>query len=377
MSSSTQSEPVRRLATRSRSTPGNSDPSPTPHVPSPPSGAATNNKRATVVEVPDQDDPPPRKTGARGASSKSKGKEKADTPAARSGQRAGSSSSLTTVSKDVVSASGASEGNSPSTQTGSSSEGTVVPASVNSSTVSTTSSMDSLTPSPKGAPAPVLEESENNGSPSARSSSARSASGPVSPTRASPSPTPSLTSLFNAPLSAARSVSQRSSVSVRWDESISSTSSRSRVMKDYPPLFKGPAAVFDLFEEPLHSSVERYHELYDPESTLQYDPLVRFGALDGRLPNRSHEESMALRDVLIRYSFPHLELLWETLSDGIAGLLSLQHPSAFLRSLEREQGQPQLFCVSADILVVFGHVCLAVQQVLDGLAQFLNKSDRQ
>ncbi|KAJ7446731.1 hypothetical protein FB451DRAFT_1054836, partial [Mycena latifolia] len=148
-------------------------------------------------------------------------------------------------------------------------------------------------------------------------------------------------------------------------------------MKDYPPLFKGPAAIFDLFEEPLHSSVERYHELYDPESTLQYDPLVRFGALDGRLPNRSHEESMALRDVLIRYSFPHLELLWETLSDGIVGLLSLQHPSAFLCSLEREKGQPQLFCVSADILVVFGHVCLAVQQVLDGLAQFLNKSDRQ
>ncbi|KAJ7458100.1 hypothetical protein FB451DRAFT_1046838, partial [Mycena latifolia] len=148
-------------------------------------------------------------------------------------------------------------------------------------------------------------------------------------------------------------------------------------MKDYPPLFKGPAAVFELYNEPLHSSVERYHELYDPESVLQYDPLVRFGALDGRLPNRSSEESIALRDVLIRYTSPHLELIWETLSDGIAGLLTLHHPSMFLRSLEREKGQPQLLCISPDILVVFGHICLAVQQVLNGLAQFLNKSDCQ
>ncbi|KAJ7430924.1 hypothetical protein FB451DRAFT_1198540 [Mycena latifolia] len=339
----------------------------------------STNKRATVVEVPDQDDPPVRpKAAPRGATAKDKAKEKAGASSSKSGSHAGSSSaSLTIIPKDVVSTPSAAAETSQSPPPGSSSEGTIVPASVVSSSVSTTSSVQPSTPSPEGAPPPSLIGSDQQGSPSARSSSARSASRIVSPTRASPSPTPSLTSLFNAPLSAARSISQRSAVSVRWDQSISNASGTSRIMKDYPPLFKGPAAVFELYDEPLHSSVERYHELYDPESVLQYDPLVRFGALDGRLPNRSSEESIALRDVLIRYTSPHLELIWETLSDGIAGLLTLHHPSAFLRSLEREKGQPQLFCISPDILVVFGHICLAVQQVLDGLAQFLNKSDRQ
>ncbi|KAJ7703612.1 hypothetical protein B0H17DRAFT_869347, partial [Mycena rosella] len=91
----------------------------------------------------------------------------------------------------------------------------------------------------------------------------------------------------------------------------------------------------------------------------------------------SLKESIALRDVLIRYTSPHLELIWEDLSSGITGLQTLEHPSAYMRSLEVDESRSPRYCIAPEILVVFGHVCLEVQQVLDGLAEFLNKSHRQ
>ncbi|KAJ7640635.1 hypothetical protein B0H17DRAFT_871527, partial [Mycena rosella] len=107
------------------------------------------------------------------------------------------------------------------------------------------------------------------------------------------------------------------------------------------------------------------------------DPLIRFGVSDGLPPQRLLKESIALRDVLIRYTLPHLELVWDDLSSRITGLQTLEHLSSYMHSLEVDTGHSPRYCIAPEILVVFGHVCLTVQQVLDGLAEFLNKSHRQ
>ncbi|KAJ7700803.1 hypothetical protein B0H17DRAFT_1128658 [Mycena rosella] len=266
---------------------------------------------------------------------------------------------LTTIPKKVVAAIAPESLDVPPVNDGAPpsglSNGTIVP----SNSISTSLLSASSYSSPKTSTSASVPLG-GDGSPSARSSGARSA--PASVLVASP--TPSFTSILNPPSSTAPPSVR--SLSVHWDQSISNASQTSCSMEEYPFLFQGPARVFGLYDKPLYSSVERYHEVYNPHSTSQYDPLIRFRASDGLLPQRSLEESISLCNVLIRYTSPHLELIWEDLSSGITGLQALEHPSAYMRSLEVDKSRSPRYCIAPEILVVFGHMCLAAQQVLDG-----------
>ncbi|KAJ7684642.1 hypothetical protein DFH06DRAFT_970946, partial [Mycena polygramma] len=130
----------------------------------------------------------------------------------------------------------------------------------------------------------------------------------------------------------------------------------------------------ELFDEPLPNSVVRHHRTFDP--LTDYDPLVRFGVKDGLLEGRSAEETMMMRDILIRWTFAHSDLLWRKLEEGISSVVQLDAATKYMRTIERADGEvQQYYCVSPEVLLLFGHVSLATQQVLDGLCSFLNKAD--
>jgi hypothetical protein len=58
-----------------------------------------------------------------------------------------------------------------------------------------------------------------------------------------------------------------------------------------------------------------YHRQYDP--LTDYDPLLNFGAVDGALPGCTPEVLKLIRDVLIHWESPHLELKWNSLTEAI------------------------------------------------------------
>ncbi|KAJ7256418.1 hypothetical protein C8J57DRAFT_1026732, partial [Mycena rebaudengoi] len=103
------------------------------------------------------------------------------------------------------------------------------------------------------------------------------------------------------------------------------------------------------------------------------DPLIRFGAVDSKLPDRSMEESIALRDVLIRWTAPHMELHWENLKQGIQDVVALGDPFRFVSELDEEH-MPRSYCISLPALIFIAQVSLAVQQIMDGVSNFLNKA---
>ena len=55
---------------------------------------------------------------------------------------------------------------------------------------------------------------------------------------------------------------------------------------------------FPIYEESLHTSVERYHVAWD--QWTDEDPLTAYGVLKGVLPGRPPEEALVIRDIIIR-----------------------------------------------------------------------------
>ncbi|KAJ7179744.1 hypothetical protein C8R46DRAFT_853228, partial [Mycena filopes] len=104
------------------------------------------------------------------------------------------------------------------------------------------------------------------------------------------------------------------------------------------------------------------------------DPLVRFGAHEGVIPGRSAEDSIACRDILIRWTYPHVELLWATLEEGMKVVVGLGSATKYIEVYEVVQGA-HMYCLRTDVLLMLGHVCLAIQQIIDGLSTFLDKAE--
>ncbi|KAF9545512.1 hypothetical protein CPC08DRAFT_769848 [Agrocybe pediades] len=53
-----------------------------------------------------------------------------------------------------------------------------------------------------------------------------------------------------------------------------------------------------VFDEPIHNSITRYHEPFDP--LVDNDPLEEFGAVGGLLPDRPPEEAMILLNNVVK-----------------------------------------------------------------------------
>ncbi|KAF5378164.1 hypothetical protein D9615_007525 [Tricholomella constricta] len=82
-------------------------------------------------------------------------------------------------------------------------------------------------------------------------------------------------------------------------------------------IFEDLPAVRDLIirDEPISCSNYRYHPDFDP--SVDYDPITQFGGVDGLLPGRNRAESDIVRDLIIRWTAPHNDLLWINLSSAI------------------------------------------------------------
>ncbi|KAF8182540.1 hypothetical protein BJ912DRAFT_854095, partial [Pholiota molesta] len=142
----------------------------------------------------------------------------------------------------------------------------------------------------------------------------------------------------------------------------------------FPRVFDGidQATHLDLYIEPLHWSVLKYHARYDPSTDI--DPLHEFGAIDGYLPGRTPEECMELRDVVFRWTLPHNQFLWEDLPSAVASFAEYRFSAHDL--VPYDGADNTFYSVLPARLLSFGHTIIALSQVIQGLAEFLREDTK-
>ncbi|PBK83788.1 hypothetical protein ARMGADRAFT_1037612 [Armillaria gallica] len=114
--------------------------------------------------------------------------------------------------------------------------------------------------------------------------------------------------------------------------------------------------------------VEKYHQQWD-SYLYDEDPLRIFRAVDGSLPNTMTEETMQLRDIIIRLYLPNKEAPWKRLPDAVDDLLETPITKD---SLVKEVRVGQIWYeLKMPHIHMWGHVLLAVEQVLEDFADFL------
>jgi hypothetical protein len=72
---------------------------------------------------------------------------------------------------------------------------------------------------------------------------------------------------------------------------------------------------FDLFDEPLTVSMKRYHSIYGQNN--MEDPLIQYRAKGGIMARRSQEESNLVHNILICWTYPHIQMFWNQLVEYI------------------------------------------------------------
>jgi hypothetical protein len=116
----------------------------------------------------------------------------------------------------------------------------------------------------------------------------------------------------------------------------------------------------DLRDKALHMAVMRYHRRYNP--LTDYNPLLNFGAVDGVLPGCTLEASMLIRDVLIRWESPHLELEWNSLTEAVTLLTEKQfRPDELHKWMEEGLSY---YSLPKNHLLSLTHIVLALHQIL-------------
>ncbi|KAF8194492.1 hypothetical protein K438DRAFT_1969101 [Mycena galopus ATCC 62051] len=157
-------------------------------------------------------------------------------------------------------------------------------------------------------------------------------------TPAAPSLTPSLASLMNPTSSVMASVSQFFG------------------HKKDPRIFVSVCADNNIFDEDLAASLQKFHPVYDP--LRDDDPLLSYGAVNGLLPGKTAEETMVLRDIVMRWKFSEEK-------PSKHGLLVFRHQERAAYSL------------GSFLLERFSHLILAATQILEGLNEFLGNPPKK
>ncbi|KAG6905492.1 hypothetical protein DXG01_002407, partial [Tephrocybe rancida] len=129
------------------------------------------------------------------------------------------------------------------------------------------------------------------------------------------------------------------------------TESNEGSMSEYPSMWKNiPRGItVIMFDEPLHASVELYHQHYNPQRAD--DPLLQYGAVD-----------------VIRWTQPHMDLVWETLPLAVADFKDHQ---VFLENIsEYVCDDVHMYGLEVPELDKAAHIVLAIEQIFVALAQF-------
>ncbi|KAF8995270.1 hypothetical protein BDZ89DRAFT_971860, partial [Hymenopellis radicata] len=137
-------------------------------------------------------------------------------------------------------------------------------------------------------------------------------------------------------------------------------------------LLEGPGRDFSPRDEPLTASVARYHASWDTHHPEE-DPLAVFGAVDGLLPDHSKEDSMWVRELIIRLSYPHTGNHWRNLPEAIEEVLGMVVTRKELRriSLPEAPDAIPMWGLDPAYLEQFAHVALAVTQCLHSFHSYL------
>ncbi|KAG6905154.1 hypothetical protein DXG01_004511 [Tephrocybe rancida] len=141
------------------------------------------------------------------------------------------------------------------------------------------------------------------------------------------------------------------------------------LMLESTSMWKGISHVIKviMFDELLHASVERYHHRYGPQQ--DDDPLLLYGVVDGKLAGKTAEETILLRDAVIQWTQPHMDLVWETLPLAVVEFKDHQIPQESIS--EYMCGGVHMYGLEALDLDEVAHIVLAIEQIFSALAQFV------
>ncbi|KAF9018491.1 hypothetical protein BDZ89DRAFT_925539, partial [Hymenopellis radicata] len=103
------------------------------------------------------------------------------------------------------------------------------------------------------------------------------------------------------------------------------------------------------------------------------DPLTSFGGVDGVLPGRNKEESLWIRELIIRISYPHTGNFWRNLPEGIEEVLGALVTREDLRRISNAADPHAIpgWGLATEFLELYAHVALALTQCLDAFHAFL------
>ncbi|KAF8200965.1 hypothetical protein BJ912DRAFT_1054425 [Pholiota molesta] len=152
--------------------------------------------------------------------------------------------------------------------------------------------------------------------------------------------------------------------------------------KDKPAMYSKAVSIFqgisvmdrfELFDEPLHASISRYYPPWDEWN--DEDPLADYGAVDGHLPQgRPDEEALLLREVLIRWSHPDTDCTWTDLPSAVD---NLQRQRLTIKDLVTYDEKGTKFYSFHARLLEIGMIVLALSQIIRSLADFFYGEKRQ
>lgn len=167
-----------------------------------------------------------------------------------------------------------------------------------------------------------------------------------------------------------------SASSIAFDDNLAgdsvSQAGRYQSKDSYDRIFVFSARDVNIRDEPISCSVEKYHPRYDPNEDK--DPLTEFGALNGLMPGRDFAATALLRDAVIRWTTPHRLLVWSDMDSAIDIMRELRPQLTELLAFKEQGGI--MYSIGSARLTRFGHLVLAVQQVLDALWTFLGRQRR-
>ncbi|KIK09070.1 hypothetical protein K443DRAFT_128061 [Laccaria amethystina LaAM-08-1] len=105
------------------------------------------------------------------------------------------------------------------------------------------------------------------------------------------------------------------------------------------------------------------------------DPLLEYGADDGALPGLTLEQTIPIRDIVLRWMAPHQYMVWRSLEDytNILCGLPLEETSVQLRVLEGES----CYTLITTLLLHLYEVVLGITQILEAIDTLLARSPRK
>ncbi|KAF9471030.1 hypothetical protein BDN70DRAFT_820546, partial [Pholiota conissans] len=110
------------------------------------------------------------------------------------------------------------------------------------------------------------------------------------------------------------------------------------------------------------------------DACTDVDPLYEFGTVNGQLPGRTPEECLELHNVILHWSLPHNQFLWEDLPSAVETFVDYKFTSHDL--IPYDQQDTTFYTVHPARLLSYGHIIVALSQVLQGLVTFLHEENK-